>query len=147
MRSSTIGSSGAESGTFSRFNRGVVTTYALEVGATGDGDNRDQSFSAFRAARCLIHEILRFLFPMAHWFHGGAEPNSPFSRNLPRRSLLGRYPSLGRRTLYNVPLNHVAAWASKCSLVLAHQRVRLNSKSSLAARRHRGAVAKNAPAP
>jgi hypothetical protein len=30
----------------------------LEVCATADGDNRDQSFSAFRAARCSIHEIL-----------------------------------------------------------------------------------------
>jgi hypothetical protein len=30
----------------------------LEVGAAGDGDNRDHSFSAFRAARCSIHEIL-----------------------------------------------------------------------------------------
>jgi hypothetical protein len=44
--------------TFSPFHRGVVTAYALEVCAAGDGDNRDQSFSAFRAARCSIHEIL-----------------------------------------------------------------------------------------
>ena len=44
--------------TFSPFHRGVVTTYALEVGAAGDGDYRDQSFSAFRAARCLIHGTL-----------------------------------------------------------------------------------------
>jgi hypothetical protein len=29
----------------------------LEVGAAGDGDNRDHSFSAFRAARYPIHTI------------------------------------------------------------------------------------------
>src|SRR5260370_14939838 len=46
--------------TFSPFHRGVITTYALEVGATGDGDYREHSFSAFRAARCPIHWILRF---------------------------------------------------------------------------------------
>ncbi len=45
--------------TFSPFHRGSVTIYALEVGAAGDGDNRDHSFSAFRAARCSIHEILQ----------------------------------------------------------------------------------------
>jgi hypothetical protein len=44
--------------TLSPFHRGVVTTYTLEVGAAGDGDNRDHSFSAFRAARCSIHEVL-----------------------------------------------------------------------------------------
>jgi hypothetical protein len=43
--------------TFSQFNRGVVTTYALEVGAAGDRDNRDQLLSALRAARYSIHEI------------------------------------------------------------------------------------------
>jgi hypothetical protein len=46
--------------TFSPFHHGAVTTFTLEVGAAGDGDNRDHSFSAFRAARCSIHEILRF---------------------------------------------------------------------------------------
>ena len=49
--------------TFSPFHRRVVTTYALEVGAAGDGDYRDQSFSAFRAARCSIHEILPIFNP------------------------------------------------------------------------------------
>jgi hypothetical protein len=49
--------------TFSPFHRGVVTTYALEVGAAGDGDNRDHSFSALRTARCLIHEILPIFTP------------------------------------------------------------------------------------
>ena len=43
--------------TFSPFHRGVVTAYALEVGAAGQDDNRDPSFSAFRAVRYLIHEI------------------------------------------------------------------------------------------
>jgi hypothetical protein len=43
--------------TFSPFHRGVVTDYALEVSAAGQGDNRDQSFSAFGAVRYLIHEI------------------------------------------------------------------------------------------
>jgi hypothetical protein len=49
--------------TFSPFRRGVVTTYALEVGAAGDGDNRDHSFSAFRAACRSIHEILPIFAP------------------------------------------------------------------------------------
>ncbi|MFL6465804.1 MAG: hypothetical protein ACJ73N_15520, partial [Bryobacteraceae bacterium] len=44
--------------TLSPFHRWVVTTYTLELGAAGDGDNRDHSFSAFRAPRYLIHEIL-----------------------------------------------------------------------------------------
>ena len=44
--------------TFSPFHRGVVTTYTLEVGAAGDRDNRDHSFSARRAARYLIHDVL-----------------------------------------------------------------------------------------
>src|ERR1700733_6430759 len=44
--------------TFSPFHRGVVTTYALEVGAAGDGNNRNHSLSAFRAARYPIHKIL-----------------------------------------------------------------------------------------
>jgi hypothetical protein len=35
----------------------------LEVGAAGDGDNRDHSFPAFRAARCSIHEILPIFAP------------------------------------------------------------------------------------
>jgi hypothetical protein len=42
--------------TFSPFHHGAVTIFTLEVGAAGDGDNRDHSFSAFRAARCSIHE-------------------------------------------------------------------------------------------
>src|SRR5712675_2803157 len=48
--------------TFGPFHRGVITTYALEVGAAGDADNRDHSFSAFRAVCCSIHEILP-IFP------------------------------------------------------------------------------------
>jgi len=48
--------------TFNPFHRGVVTTYALEVGAAGDRDNRDHDFSAFRAARYPIHEILPLFF-------------------------------------------------------------------------------------
>jgi hypothetical protein len=43
--------------TFSQFHCGVVTAYALEVGAAGQGDNRDPSFSALRAVRYLIHEL------------------------------------------------------------------------------------------
>ena len=43
--------------TFSPFNHGVVTAYALEVGAAGQGDNRNPSFSAFGAVRYSIHEI------------------------------------------------------------------------------------------
>jgi hypothetical protein len=48
--------------TFSPFHRGVVTTYALEVDAAEDRDNRDHKFSAFRAARYPIHEILPIFF-------------------------------------------------------------------------------------
>jgi hypothetical protein len=48
--------------TFSQFHRWVVTTYALKVGAAGDSDNRDHSFSAFRAACCLIHETILPIF-------------------------------------------------------------------------------------
>jgi hypothetical protein len=44
--------------TFSPFRRRVVATDALQVGAAGDGDHRNHSLSALRAARCLIHEIL-----------------------------------------------------------------------------------------
>ena len=73
----------------------------------------------------------RFFLPMAHWFHGGAGPNSPFSFQFPSklawRSLLWRYPSLGHRTLNNVPLDPFAFWAGKRSQVLA-QRARLNRR-------------------
>jgi hypothetical protein len=48
--------------TFSPFHRGIVTTYALEVGAAGDGDYRDHSFSAFWATRS-IHGILPIFHP------------------------------------------------------------------------------------
>jgi hypothetical protein len=41
-----------------QFHRGVVTTYALEVDVAADCDNRDQSLSAFLAARCSIHEMI-----------------------------------------------------------------------------------------
>src|ERR1700726_1393034 len=49
--------------TFRPFRRGVVTTYALENGAAADGDNRDHSLFAIRAARCSIHEILPIFRP------------------------------------------------------------------------------------
>jgi len=49
--------------TFGPFHRGVITTYALKVGAAGDGDYRDHSFSAFRTARCSIHDILPIFRP------------------------------------------------------------------------------------
>ena len=48
--------------TFNPFHRGVVTTYALEGAAAGDRDNRDHKFSALRAARYPIHEILPIFF-------------------------------------------------------------------------------------
>ena len=41
---------------FRPFLCGVVTTYALENRAAGEGDNRDHSLFAIRAARCSIHE-------------------------------------------------------------------------------------------
>jgi hypothetical protein len=41
---------------FRPFHCGVVTTYALENRAAGEGDNRDHSLFAIRAARCSIHE-------------------------------------------------------------------------------------------
>jgi len=43
--------------TFSPFHHGVVTAYALEVGAAGQGDNRHPPLSAFGAVRYPIHEI------------------------------------------------------------------------------------------
>jgi hypothetical protein len=43
--------------TFSPFHRGVVTGYALEVGAAEQGENRDPSFSAFGTVRYQLHEI------------------------------------------------------------------------------------------
>jgi hypothetical protein len=49
--------------TFSPFHRGVVTTYALEVGAAGDGDYREHAFSAFWAACCLSHEMILLISP------------------------------------------------------------------------------------
>jgi hypothetical protein len=49
--------------TFRPFHRGVVTAYALENRAAGEGDNRDHSLFAIRAARCSIHEILPIFRP------------------------------------------------------------------------------------
>src|SRR5260370_40036533 len=60
--------------TFSPFHRGVFTTYALEVGAAGDGDNRDHLFSALRTACYLIHEMILPIFPpygsLVPWWRG-----------------------------------------------------------------------------
>jgi hypothetical protein len=45
----------------------------LEVGAAGDGDNRDHSFSALGTARYLIHDVLPFFIAnkeqelLFHW--------------------------------------------------------------------------------
>src|ERR1700752_1360600 len=50
--------------TFGPFHRGVVTGYALEVGAAGQGDNRDPSFPAFGAVRDRIHEIPPDFLPL-----------------------------------------------------------------------------------
>src|ERR1700720_2586468 len=47
--------------TLSPFNSGVITTDTLKIGAAGDGDNRDQTFSAFQAVRRSIHWILPIL--------------------------------------------------------------------------------------
>jgi hypothetical protein len=55
VRSSSVGFSGGGKRTMGQFHRGVVTTYALEVGVAADCDNRGQSPSAFLAARCSIH--------------------------------------------------------------------------------------------
>ncbi len=68
----------------------------------------------------------RFFLPMAHWFHGGAGPNSPFSfhRN---EACFGAIQASGHRTLNNVPLDPFAFWAGKRSHVLA-QRARLNRR-------------------
>ena len=63
--------------TFSPFYRRIVTTYTLEVGAAGDGDNRDHPFSALRAARYLIHDVLPIFHPnqedelLFHWRPSG----------------------------------------------------------------------------
>jgi hypothetical protein len=47
--------------TFSPSDSGVITTYTLKIGAAGDGDNRDHTFSAFQAVRRSIHWILPIL--------------------------------------------------------------------------------------
>jgi hypothetical protein len=44
--------------TFGPFHRGVVTAYALEVGAARQGDDRDPLFSAFEAVSYPIHQSL-----------------------------------------------------------------------------------------
>ena len=66
--------------TFSPFHRRVITTDALEVGASGDGDNRDQLFSAFRAVCYPIHEILP-IFPsnleLEFLFHSNVSAEGP----------------------------------------------------------------------
>jgi hypothetical protein len=86
--------------TFSPFHRRVITADALEVGASGEGDNRDHLFSAFRAVRYPIHEILpifrssrfflsnlelEFLFHSSVWAEGpvgiGAAPLVVFGRS------------------------------------------------------------------
>jgi hypothetical protein len=74
-----MGFSGAVGGLFSRFQRGVITTYALEVGATGDRHYRNHTFSAFRAVCCLIHEILPIFPSYSSVAPRCAGPNSPFS--------------------------------------------------------------------
>jgi hypothetical protein len=54
--------------TFSPFHRGVVTVYALKIGAAGKGGNRDSPFSAFGAVRYPIHETLPiFSFITRNW--------------------------------------------------------------------------------
>jgi hypothetical protein len=60
----------------------------LKVGAAGDGDNRDHSFSAFRAAPCSIHEILPIFAPNAELeflFHSSVSAN----RRIPWKLLPG----------------------------------------------------------
>jgi hypothetical protein len=60
---------------------------------------------------------------------GNVNPNTGVvgMSKLAWRSLLWRYPSLGHRTLNNVPLDPFAFWAGKRSQVLA-QRARLNRR-------------------
>jgi hypothetical protein len=58
VRSSSVGFSGGGKRTMGQFHRGVVTTYALEVGVAADCDNRHQSLTAFLAARWSIHEMI-----------------------------------------------------------------------------------------
>jgi hypothetical protein len=60
--------------TFSPFHRRVVTTDALQVGAAAEGDNRDHSFPAYRAARCLTHEILLICSLTRNWNFRSLEP-------------------------------------------------------------------------
>jgi hypothetical protein len=74
--------------TFSPFHRRVFTNDALEVGASGDGDNRDHLFSAFRAVRYPIqvrypiHEILPNFFTsnleLEFLFHSSVWPKVPW---------------------------------------------------------------------
>src|ERR1700722_13795118 len=82
--------------TFSPFHHGVVTAYALEVGAAGQGDNRDPSLSACGAVRYPIHEIPPdFFTPNSEpqlLFHSrvgcGTKP-PPQRKNPPRRTGAG----------------------------------------------------------
>ena len=61
--SATIGVSGARSGLSAHFTARSSQVYALELSAAGEGDNRDQSLSAFGAVRYWTHEIPRFFQP------------------------------------------------------------------------------------
>jgi hypothetical protein len=56
----------------------------LQVGAAGQGDNRHRAFSAFRAARYRIHEILPIF-----------SPTTRFSSHNPEAELLF-HPSVSR---------------------------------------------------
>jgi hypothetical protein len=48
--------------TFSPLHRRIVTTYALKIGAPGEGDNRDHSLSALWAV-CWVHEMILPILP------------------------------------------------------------------------------------
>jgi hypothetical protein len=76
--------------TFGQFHCGVVTAYALEVGAARQGDNRDPSFSALRALRYPIHEIPPNFFTrnseLQFLFHSSVLSAGP--SRAPRRSCL-----------------------------------------------------------
>ena len=72
--------------TFSPFRPRVVTTNALQVGAAAEGDNRDHSFPAYRAARRLTHEILLILAPNSELefsFHSSLSAKQKIPWNLP----------------------------------------------------------------
>ena len=103
--------------TFGPFHRGVVTAYALEVGAARQGDDRDPLFSAFEAVSYPIHQSLPIFHsglgtivfvpfecfgrkteaPRAHWRHGGGRTHSTWKSSNRRSDYVENQRQSARR--------------------------------------------------